>query len=76
MAILIIGEENPTPQPLLSLQELGNVKEAVVSHETGKAILQVDAPSLFDAWNQLPQILETIDALGFTSHPCLGDAEE
>ena len=57
-------------------QELGVVKEADISHETGKALLQVDAPSLFDAWNELPKIMETVDSLGYTAHPCLGDQEE
>lgn len=52
------------------------MKKADVSHEDGKAILQVDAPSMFDAWNELPKIMETIDSLGFTAEPCLGDREE
>jgi len=52
------------------------VMEARVSHESGIATLQVDAPSLFDAWNQLPKLLEAVDALGFKAEPYLEDAWE
>ena len=57
------------------MQELEDVKEAEVSHQDGKAVLQVSAPSFFDAWNQLPRIMDTIDSLGFKAQPCLGDAD-
>lgn len=63
-------------QSVHGLQELETVQEASVSHEDGKAVLQLNAPSMFDAWNELPKIMEAIDSLGFSAQPCLGDKEE
>ena len=53
----------------LDLQGLDNVKDAAVSHETGIANLKVDAENCFDAWNQLPHIVDTLTSLGFEAEP-------
>ena len=59
-----------------ALQELNIVKEADVSHQDGKAMLQLKAPTFIDAWKQLPEILDAINSLGFKAQPCLGDQED
>lgn len=59
-----------------ALTKLDTVKEASVSHETGLATLQVNAPSLFDAWNELPEIVDTVNSLGFEAELFLEDAVE
>lgn len=51
------------------LQNLANVKKVTVSLEQKKATVEVAAPSLLDAVNQLPQLLDSVRGLGFEAEP-------
>ncbi len=55
----------------LLMQEMEGVKDARVSHESGMATIQVDAANLLDAWNQVPKLVEAVNALGFKADPYL-----
>ena len=51
------------------MQGMDNVDTAEVSHKTGIATLQVNATDLFDAFHQLPLLVEAVNSLGFQAEP-------
>lgn len=55
---------------------LQKVRYVEVSLDSGIAKVQVDAPSYFDAWNQLPQLVDTVTSLGFEAEPHFSTADE
>ena len=66
----------PTCLNWLSTQEAREVKQADVSLESGIAKVELQAPSYFDAWNQLLSLVNVVTELGFEAEPHFLEPEE
>lgn len=52
-----------------ALQKLPGVNKVVVDLDKGLATVEVQAATQMDAFNAMPQMIETISSLGFEAQP-------